>query len=51
LFFLNRKATPLVVASTTSPLRFISWAKSSLGGPEHDAVDTEVVARLFEQMR
>ena len=32
LFFRNRKATPLVVASTTSLLRFISWAKSSLGG-------------------
>ena len=51
LFFLNRKATPLVVASTTSPLRFISWAKSSLGGAEHDAVHGEVVARLLEQMR
>ena len=32
LFLRNRKATPLVVASTTSPLRFMSWAKSSLGG-------------------
>ena len=32
LFFLNRKATPLVVASTTSALRFMNWAKSSVGG-------------------
>ena len=51
LFFLNRKATPLVVASTTSPLRFISWAKSSVGGAEHDAVHGEIVARLLEQVR
>ena len=51
LFFLNRKATPLVVASTTSPLRFISWAKSSLGGPSTMPWTAEVVARLLEQMR
>ena len=51
LFFLNRKATPLVVASTTSPLRFISWAKSSVGGCHHDAVRGEVVARFLEQVR
>ena len=51
LFLRNRKATPLVVASTTSPLRFISWAKSSLGGRQHDAVLGEIVARLLEQVR
>ena len=31
LFFLNRNSMPLVVAPTTSPLRFIICAKSSLG--------------------
>ena len=33
LFFLNRNSMPLVVAPTTSPLRFINWAKSSVGAP------------------
>ena len=42
---------PLVVASTTSPLRFISWAKSSVGARDHDAVHGEVVAGLLEQVR
>ena len=51
LFLRNRKATPLVVASTTSPLRFMSWAKSSLGGAEHDAVRGEIVAGFLEQVR
>ncbi len=51
LFFLNRKATPLVVASTTSPLRFMQLAEVELGRAEHDAVDAKTVACLLEEMR
>ena len=51
LFLRNRKATPLVVASTTSPLRFMNWAKSSVGGADLDAVHGEIVRRLLEQVR
>ena len=49
LFFLNRNSTPLVVASTTSALRFMHWARSSVDVADLDAVHGKIVTGLLER--